>query len=228
MKIFAHRGNGISGLHENSLEAFKQIQSLPIDGIELDVHYTIDEQWIVNHDFWMFGKMISKTSSDKLQKLAEERETSILFFSEALDNIKTEINVEIKTNSKRAGFELAKYLDNSKFPKTFISSFKIRSLRGARDYSEKTRLSFISLIPNPWQWKKYHHQLNLHSINPYFRFLPNRIVRSLHGINTEIHTWTVDNPKHLKSLQEKSIEAVITNDPRALLTEQANLNKSSN
>src|SRR5690625_4206670 len=48
-KIFAHRGS--SGTHpENTMSAFKEAERVGADGIELDVHYTKDDQLVVIHD----------------------------------------------------------------------------------------------------------------------------------------------------------------------------------
>ena len=49
MKIYAHRG--CSGTHpENTLAAFKAAAELPITGVELDVHLTMDGEIVVIHD----------------------------------------------------------------------------------------------------------------------------------------------------------------------------------
>ncbi|MGL5328687.1 MAG: glycerophosphodiester phosphodiesterase family protein, partial [Peptostreptococcaceae bacterium] len=49
MKVFAHRG--FSGHYpENTILAFEKALCIPIDGIELDIHKTKDNQLVVIHD----------------------------------------------------------------------------------------------------------------------------------------------------------------------------------
>ena len=49
VEVWAHRGNSCQ-FPENTLEAFESALSLGADGLELDVHFTSDEQIVVTHD----------------------------------------------------------------------------------------------------------------------------------------------------------------------------------
>lgn len=50
MLIFAHRGVAHRGADENSIEAFKKAAEFEIDGIELDIRLTRDDEAVVFHD----------------------------------------------------------------------------------------------------------------------------------------------------------------------------------
>ncbi|MCB0054235.1 MAG: hypothetical protein KDE24_32350, partial [Caldilinea sp.] len=52
--IFAHRG-ARRVAPENTLPAFAAALAMGVDGIELDVHRTTDEQLVVIHDFVVDG-----------------------------------------------------------------------------------------------------------------------------------------------------------------------------
>ena len=54
VKILAHRGNASTGSEfttdENSLDALRRAQELGFDGVEFDVHLTVDNQLVIRHD----------------------------------------------------------------------------------------------------------------------------------------------------------------------------------
>jgi len=52
LKIIAHRGYTANHL-ENTLEAFKVALDFNADAIELDVHFTSDNQLVVHHDYYL-------------------------------------------------------------------------------------------------------------------------------------------------------------------------------
>jgi glycerophosphoryl diester phosphodiesterase len=50
MKIYAHEAPGLCA--ENSMAAFrKALLDFGADGIEIDVHYSLDRELVVMHDF---------------------------------------------------------------------------------------------------------------------------------------------------------------------------------
>ena len=49
IQVIAHRGASADAL-ENSLAAFRRAVALGADGIELDVHSTLDGAFVVHHD----------------------------------------------------------------------------------------------------------------------------------------------------------------------------------
>lgn len=93
--IIAHRAN--DNIHkENSIEAIlNSLSKYYVDGIEIDVRLTKDNQLILNHDPFYKGKLIKKENSSKLKKLG------LNILSEVLNKIKTNkiIMIEIKCDN---------------------------------------------------------------------------------------------------------------------------------
>jgi glycerophosphoryl diester phosphodiesterase len=60
MKVIGHRGAAGLAL-ENSLESIRLANSLPVDGIEIDIRLTADNQFVLCHD-----PTLSRTSDSHL------------------------------------------------------------------------------------------------------------------------------------------------------------------
>ena len=74
MKIIAHRGS-IDGYKENTKEAIlNSLKQDYIDGVEFDVRMTKDHKFIIHHDPFYEGKLISITKYKHLKKLPELEE----------------------------------------------------------------------------------------------------------------------------------------------------------
>ena len=63
VEIWAHRGNSCQ-FPENTMVAFASALALGADGLELDVHFTSDQQIVVTHDL-----QFAETISDYILKI---------------------------------------------------------------------------------------------------------------------------------------------------------------
>ncbi len=76
-QLIAHRGAHDHSLVENTLPAFRRAKELRVWGIELDVHYTLDEQVVVHHDpdltrLWSKPNKIAATSFAELRSICPQ------------------------------------------------------------------------------------------------------------------------------------------------------------
>ena len=127
------------------------------------------------------------------------------------------------------GKELAKFVDeHGRLTDCHISSFKLTALRGVRSYSDDSKISFITLLPNPWKWKKYHNQLNLFSINCYHRFLGKKIIGKLNEMGTGIYAWTINDTNSIRKALNKPITGILTDVPLKALDLLTKSNNFSN
>ena len=104
MKVIAHRGS--DGIHEeNTLESILNSLKLDyVDGIECDIRHTKDYDFVIHHDPFYDGHLISKTNAFKLRK------KGLNTLDEVLKEIKNDkiIMIEIKEESKRYKYMLLK------------------------------------------------------------------------------------------------------------------------
>lgn len=188
MKIIAHRGN--DGIHqENSLEAItNSLNSKYTDGVEFDIRFTKDHQFIVIHDLFYMGHFIKKTNSKTLRK------HGLNTLNEILKNIKNDkiILIEIKEESQKYKFliyKLVKILNKYNL-NYYICSFNYNLIQ----YFHKKYPNYkVGLIIGPVN--------NLKHINNNFYF--NSIYHKQIKKNPakETFAWTINNPLELDNLK---------------------------
>lgn len=232
MDIFAHRG--VSAHYpENTRAAFLAASKLPITGVELDVHLTIDGELVVIHD-----EKMNRTSNGAgyvkdytLQQLRAFDCGSwfseafagemILTLGEVLDLFKGThhvINVELKTDVfPYEGIELRVIKELAAHQMTervIISSFNhgsIQKVSQLAPYIETAALfeqmkidSFKALNPT----KALHVSLaDAFSESVRMALEEERVVR----------VYTVNEVDYIKPLQQLGVHAIFTDDPEKML-----------
>jgi glycerophosphoryl diester phosphodiesterase len=96
--IIAHRGASAYEL-ENTLAAFRKAVALGADGIELDVHATMDGAFVVHHDDEIHGRRIADHSLTDLRQHPLRNGEVVPTLEEALAAIRPDVDVyvEVKT-----------------------------------------------------------------------------------------------------------------------------------
>jgi glycerophosphoryl diester phosphodiesterase len=158
MYIISHRGGALE-YKENTIYAFKKsLENDKVSGIELDIHFTRDNEIIINHDtnlIRIFG--INENISDINY---EQIKTIVLSFENILNIIKgkkplfidikgslTNEQIEILSNimikylNKYSGLE--EYYDNN-IPMFLLMSFNYNVIKNLNKYFYKSHLGFIT------------------------------------------------------------------------------------
>ncbi|MHA2252766.1 MAG: glycerophosphodiester phosphodiesterase [Candidatus Kariarchaeaceae archaeon] len=219
--IIAHRGLPSGDIDENTATAFQAAFDIGCDGIELDVHLTSDNRWVIHHDATYNHPRaeLSRLSSSELKKIAEKQNKEITFLEEVYEQHKGKrINIECKPNSMKTGFKLVKFLEEKGIASnTNISSFHTDTLLGARAASRSIKLSLLGLFLISRRWKGYHSQINLFSLNPYYLFVGKRMIVQSIKCNVEVHAWTVNRANDINRLLRLNIAEIITDVPTLAL-----------
>lgn len=118
-KIIAHRGAWKEfGLPENSVAALLKAIDEKIEGVELDIHVTRDQQFVVFHDDFIGGKPVVQYSREELQSFLLENGEPVPFleeFFEYTSGKKMHLVIELKTNSVQPEQTTASALALGKF-----------------------------------------------------------------------------------------------------------------
>ena len=230
--IFAHRG--VSAQYpENTRAAFLAASSLPITGVEFDVHLTSDGELVVIHD-----ETIDRTSNGTgyvkdytLQQLrtfdygswfsAAFTGETIPTLAEVLDIFKGThhlINIELKTDvfpyegiESRVIKEIAAHQMTER---VIISSFNHESLQRVAQlapYIEtatlftEVRIDFTtSIIPS----KAFHVSLSA---------VFSKSVRMILEEGHVVRVYTVNEVVDIKPLQQLGVHAIFTDDPEKMM-----------
>ncbi len=216
--IISHRGvhKNFDDITENTIPAFKNAVDLGIKNIELDVHLTKDDQWLIHHNFNLKdGTSIAENNLDELLIIADNLNFRLDTLESVLKSFpELNINVECKPKSYDAGYKLANFLDDSKrLHNTNISAFSSQALRGARKANSDIRLSQLDLAFLLINWKKLNEEINLYSINPFFVFTRKNLVTKAHKNDIEVHIWTVNKEKVMLKMKKRGVDGIITDFP---------------
>lgn len=230
-QIFAHRGCS-GGFPENTWPAFRAAVEADVDGIELDVHLSKDNQLIVMHD-----ETVDRTTNGKGQikdlTLAEIKKldaganfptksiyAAVPTFPEIFALLKEKhftgiLNIEIKTDViAYEGIEeiLAKEVNRRSIPFQMIfSSFHLPSLEKFHQLLPDASLGYITRLEEE--------KAEIVKNTPYLEALHPRInwlhenKRKLAVYPKPIRSWTVNKESDMRFCFKHNIAGFFTNYP---------------
>lgn len=229
--VWAHRGASAYA-PENTIPAFEKAIQMGANGIELDVHMSLDGELIVIHD-----ETVDRTSNgtgaiadmtlEQLKELdfsngfLEYEGTRIPTLQEVYELFKSTtlaLNVEIKCDivmywgiwDKLIALEREMHLQG----RILYSSFNHDVLPYIRalDPSANIGLLYSGSPKQPWQDAI---RMRANAVHPNYKsiFRQPDMIRKCHDSGIAIHTWTVNDPAAMLSLAKSGVEALITNKP---------------
>lgn len=233
--VLAHRGAN-KRAPQNTLPAFSEAVRLKADGIETDVHLSLDNELVICHNYTVdatsngSGEIASMTY-EQLSRLdfgayfgAEFAGVRLPKLSEALEVVKdmTLINIELKAPKtkndlvKRTIEEVYKHnLQN----KVIISCFNPDCIFETKeiDSTVKTGLLYENddlgrEIMN-FSVAKYCKQLKADAAHPLRLLIDRQTVEECHGLNIAVNPWTVNEYDDIKRLAEYGCDALISDVP---------------
>lgn len=232
--IWAHRGAS-GNAPENTLAAFKMASDLGADGIELDVHFTLDRQVVVVHDddvkrvTYHEGAVSSMTLAqlkklDFSNKMAAFAGEKIPTFEEVLalvEPTKMRINIELKTNCENpCGLEEATHALVEKYhmqDRIMYSSFNHYSLLQVKTFAPKIACGILysNKLAKPWD---YAASLGLDAVHPMFNSINQPdYMKNCHAAGILCNTWTVNTKEDIIRMLDAGVDGIITNYPELAL-----------
>ncbi|KEH91555.1 glycerophosphodiester phosphodiesterase [Clostridium botulinum] len=230
IKNFAHRG--FSGKYpENTLLAFEKAIELGVDGIELDVHLSKDNEMVIIHD-----ENVSRTTNGEgyIKDLTYEEisklDASYIYtgqygfnkiptlreYFELVKDKDVITNIELKTNIfEYPGIEqkvwelIQEYHLESKVIISSFNHFSVMRMRKIAPMLEYGLLSETWIIDAG----NYVNSLGIKYYHPIFRNLTDEVVKEIHQHGIKINTYTVNTEEDIKDMISKDINIVISNFP---------------
>ena len=234
MHIYAHRGS--SGTHpENTLAAFRHAASLPIHGVEFDVHLTKDGELVVIHDekinrtsngkgfvkdltlaelkTYDFGVRFSKEfKGEKIPQLTEVLE----IFSKTTHHI----NIELKTDVVAYDCIVEKTLQLVESmalqSRVVISSFNHDTLREVKKLAPHIETATLSMkeFANPFD---YVHEIPADGLHISLRTARRPSTEKVVSQGVPVRVFTVNKVKHIDLLTKIGVQAIFTDFPEKVL-----------
>ena len=206
----------------NTLGAFARSRAAGADGVELDVRRAGDGALVVHHDPIIEGVgAIVELSRDLLPPgvaLLEDalRECSGMTVNVEIKNLP--IDPDYDPTEEIVGLVLAAVYAAGAGERVIVSSFSLASIDAARAVAPATRTALLTL-PS-WDQARaitataaHGH----HALHPHRRSLDVDLVDRARAAGLSVHPWGVDDPASALSAEALGVEAIITDDPVAVL-----------
>lgn len=235
MRIYAHRG--CSGTYpENTLAAFRAAAELPITGVEIDVHLTIDDEIVVIHD-----EKVNRTTNGKGyvkdMTLSEVRKLDAgSWFSEVwagekiptldevfdiFENTDHRLNIELKTDVFPYVGLIDKVLEKAEkrgfSDRILISSFNHEDVQTVRrKKSVEAAILTLDVYVDVYDYARVVGTDRIHmSLPGAFRRMA---TDALHK-GAIVYVYTVNDIEYAKQLQQIGIHGIFTDFPEVMLAE---------
>lgn len=229
--ILAHRGS--AGTHpENTMESFIAAEAFGADGIELDVHLTLDGDIAVIHDTTVdrttdgTGRVVDFTM-EELKKLKANYHYKHFFKKTAripslrevfqwMDGNHLICNIELKNNDlPYEGLEekvIALIKEFNYEDRIIISSFNHYSLVYiVNNWPEiETAPLYSDLLYKPWEYAKC---LCSRGIHPKYKSVSDSIIKATMDEGIAVRPYTVNKERDIKRLLQINCSAIITDYP---------------
>ncbi len=230
MKIIAHRGAS-KYAPENTISSFRKAIDLGCDGIELDVHLTLDNKLVVYHDY-----SLGRTSSGEgfikdltLEYIKEQdagswfstkfAEEKIPTLEEVLDVIPKSmlLIIEIKAiamDERKIGNYVVDILNKrGRIESTIISSFNHNILKDVQKISKEIKLGALMYTLLTGMENYLTNDVNYTSVHLSADLINEQLIMSLLERGIKTFVWTINDKYIAEVFRDLSVEGIITNIP---------------
>ena len=233
MTNIAHRGAS-GNFPENTLLAFSKALEIGVDEIELDLHFTKDEQLVVMHDSTVDrttdgSGVIADLTLSEIKALDAGLAFGMQFRGErvptweetlVLVDGKVRLNVHLKCGNDTAGhYEL-------KVAETLCSCQMVDASILACDYDESVgRFTEINpeiecrIFPKdrtPEEYIRKSVEMGLRTIQPGRNITTRDFVQKAHAAGLIVHVFYADTPEDMHAYIKMGVDGILTNYPEQL------------
>jgi glycerophosphoryl diester phosphodiesterase len=211
--VIAHRGASSIAL-ENSLAAFRAAAGQGADGVELDVHATIDGEIVVHHDASVLGLPIAQARARDLAAVPLANGEPIPTLAQALDVLgKLKVFVEVKVLDPRWDERLLQTLDRGPNPGGYaVHSFAFHVVRRLGEKRPDLPRGVLSEVETRSP-KQTLDDASAQTLWQDRATIDEPLVRTVHGLGAKLFAWTVDAPGDMERLVGWGVDGICTNHP---------------
>ena len=218
--IIAHRGFK-KKYPENTMLAFRKAIEAKADYIELDVHFSADEEIVVIHNRatgHVANKdlVVKETNLNVLKSLDVGEGEKIPTLQEVIDLCKGKIGINIEIKVLGMAESIVKLVEkNGMIDDIIISSFKHIEVAKAKKLKPEINGATLELL-GAGRLIKNALKIKADSINPPFIMATQKLCNKAHASGILVNPWTPDRPKDWENLIKNGVDSIITNDPERL------------
>ncbi len=205
----AHRGF-TRHFPDNTLEAFEAAISIPVDGIECDVHETADNHFVIFHDNEIDGRDINQMTFNEIGQVKLQEKYRIPTLEQTLElcHGKTLLNIEIKRVSSLDRF-LALVRERLQPDEVVFSSFNRNIVIELANLAPEIQRGILSAfeIKDPVELAK---SASSGMVIGRFPSVSNELVRHVHDANLMVFVWGCMNMTEARTALTMDIDGIIT------------------
>ena len=219
MQKIGHRG-AKGYVAENTLASFQKAIDLGCDGIELDVHLSLDGEIMVIHDETInrttngVGYVKDINASELIQFGIPTLEEVVL-----LINKKCTINIEIKNPkaTTKVVTLVEKYIHENQYNcnQFLISSFDWDVLTQISQLNSNLLIAVLT-DENLENALAFATKIKAYSINPFFQLLDKEKVTLLQQNGFLVFPWTVNDAHEIELLKSFNVDGIISDFPNRI------------
>jgi glycerophosphoryl diester phosphodiesterase len=223
--VLGHRGASRDAV-ENTLEAFMEARNQGADGVELDVHRTVDGELVVHHDAAVDGFGILAEHELPAIRAALP---SIPTLAEVLDACTgLLVNVEIKNSPHDADFdpddrgaaavvELLRARD--RHDDVLVSSFHLPTIDRVHALDPEVPTGYLVVVdPLPIPALELAYEHGHRAVHPHYAAMSEAhaadAVERAAALGLGLNVWTVNDPPDVVRFAELGVDSIITDTPR--------------
>ncbi len=233
-KIFAHRG--FSGKYpENTMLAFQKAVEIGVDGIELDVHLTKDNEIVIIHDEDIKRTcdgegLVKDMTLEELRKFDASASFRGVYgfcgiptlreYFELVKDTAIITNIELKTGVYEYPTIEKRVIDMVKefglSDRIIFSSFNHFTVKRCEEIAPEIKRGFLT---GDWLYDfgKYTAERNVQCCHPWHISLSEETVKEMHAAGCEINTWTVNEYDDIRKLSAWGVDSLIGNFPDRMI-----------
>lgn len=228
VQVFAHRGYSGRAM-ENSMTAFRMAKDTNVDGIELDVHLTLDEEIVVIHDEqldrtttgtgWIGELSYAQISKHSILTLSNEIVPKISDVIELFLDTSVVINIELKNQYIRYPQLVGKLIKIIEYygieNRIIVSSFYHPCLLDLKQQKSSWDIAFLidCVLFEPWKYAK---AVGIDQLHLHYSAIDEHLLTSCRKNGVRVRAYTVNEEKEMLRLASMKIDAIITNYPHRL------------
>jgi glycerophosphoryl diester phosphodiesterase len=215
--VVGHRGASAYVL-ENTRESFLQAFQMGADMVELDVHESLDRQFVVIHDRDLrrvSGKkdLIQQTHSQILRSTELRNKKKLLFLHEVFQLLPVTLGIIIELKSIRSFKQMGDFVAaRMKERRVILASFDLSLIRRVQEYSPGLPFGVVSrTLTNIG--KASHMGINFENVFLDFQALNPKTIHELSLHHLRIFAWTVDRTEDIRRMIDLGVDGIISNRP---------------
>lgn len=215
--IIGHRGASAVAL-ENTMPAFEAAIAAGADGIEFDVHLSLDGVPVIIHDETLqrthgLRRRVLDLTADELREVGVP---SLPQFFELMVQNDLLLCLEIKGSSAQLAEECGRVVSDFNFEdRVIVECFDLSVLQGIKGL--RTAALFGRGIYTDQKLIDAAARVGASVLALHYRLVTARLVEKAKDAGFEVVVWTVDSPTWVAQAKSIGIKALITNDPALMI-----------